>query len=434
MKYCRVRRECSSGSVCAKYDHKVASGDLVYDANQHKILQTLDLVEVNISNFYKSESENTIPIRQRDNLCLHNVEQQQETNCERIVKPQTATRLTSVVREDSTRINVASPIRRPRGIYIWGDVGTGKTLIMDLFFTNSKVSKKRRVHFHKFMLEIHERIHKRKQHLLSEHGRDVQINLSSERDAISYVAKCIAEEASLLCFDEFQVLDICDAMILTKFFGELWAQGTVLVATSNRPPDDLYKDGLNRSYFVPFIRRLEKECVVRQIGGSFDYRMSTSARDNSFFVPNKFSTEPDKRLHEDFNSHAIASIQSLNSTLALKPVFATVPVMMGRHLDVEVLIERRINAVNANADDVAGICYTHFSYLCEGDRGAADFQALCRHFHTVYLQSVPRLSVLEHDKVIDKQHEHMIALLLHPHFSFVFLGPPVHHFGRRALR
>ena len=164
------------------------------------------------------------------------------------------------------------PPPRLKGMYIYGQVGVGKTMAMDVFYTHCPLASKRRVHFHKFMLEIHQRIHAYKQRLLLQYGREVHINLSSERDAIAAVAHDVADECRLLCFDEFQVTDICDAMMLAKFFGVLWERGTVLVATSNRPPTDLYKDGLNRSYFLPFIDRLQEECVVWDMGTGEDYR------------------------------------------------------------------------------------------------------------------------------------------------------------------
>jgi len=138
-----------------------------------------------------------------------------------------------------------------RGVYVYGEVGTGKTLLMDKFFRACTTHRKRRVHFHEFLLEIHQRIRVFKQGLIEQYGRSVQLekNVPSERDAIEQVALQVADEAWLLCFDEFQVTDVADALILHRFFNVLWNRGVVLVATSNRPPTDLYKNGINRSYF-----------------------------------------------------------------------------------------------------------------------------------------------------------------------------------------
>jgi len=263
-----------------------------------------------------------------------------------------------------------------RGLYLYGSVGTGKTFLMDLFFENVNISSKRRVHFHKFMLEIHQRIHRFKQDILQQHGRDVNINTSSERDAIVQVARQIAAEAQLLCFDEFQVTDICDAMILSKFFGELWARGTVLVATSNRPPSDLYKDGLNRSYFLPFIRRLEELCVVKHIASTRDYRQDAVQHEDTYFMP----------LGAAATDKLIAAFWGDIERRGSKPSQGIrVPVMMNRVFTVPV------------GDLKTRICYVDFARLCEEDRGAADYQALCRAFDTIYLDGVPALNILKHD-------------------------------------
>ena len=130
-----------------------------------------------------------------------------------------------------------------KGFYLFGSVGTGKTMLMDMFYNSIKYPTKRRTHFHSFMLDIHKRMHDHKQFLLKTYGRDVHINMSSERDPIVYIASSISKESRVLCFDEFQVTDVCDALILRRLFNELWKNGVVLVATSNRPPKDLYLNG-----------------------------------------------------------------------------------------------------------------------------------------------------------------------------------------------
>ena len=150
------------------------------------------------------------------------------------------------------------PLQVPRGVYIWGSIGTGKTMLMDLLFENAHIKRKKRVHFHKFCLNVHKRIH-----LIKKHSREVKDRITSESEAIEIVANELSREATVLCFDEFQVTDIADALMLSKLFAILWEHGTVLVTTSNRPPVDLYKDGLNRQYFLPFIERLETQCIGR---------------------------------------------------------------------------------------------------------------------------------------------------------------------------
>ncbi|MGB7040127.1 MAG: cell division protein ZapE, partial [Xanthobacteraceae bacterium] len=164
-----------------------------------------------------------------------------------------------------------------KGLYIYGAVGRGKTMLMDFFFEASPVVRKRRAHFHEFMIDVHERVHAIRQKM--------RLGECQGEDPIKIVADALAEEAWLLCFDEFHVTDIADAMILGRLFTHLFAQGIVMVATSNVAPEDLYKDGLNRALFVPFIELLQQRMDVVWLDARTDFRLEKLGGKAVWYVP-----------------------------------------------------------------------------------------------------------------------------------------------------
>jgi len=292
----------------------------------------------------------------------------------------------------------ADRVRIPRGVYVYGEVGSGKSMLVDMFFDRCAIGKKRRVHFHQFMLEVHRRVHDAKQRDLAEHGRRQNIDLSEggdfsgQRDPVRRVAREIAAEAWLLCFDEFQVTDVADALIMRTLFSELWQCGTVCVFTSNRPPSALYEGGINREYFEPWIDALSRQCAVVAVGTGADHRQGTAELPGQFHYP----------LTPRTAAALEAQLAELTDHRPLT-VGATVPVMMGRTL-----------AVPRSA---VGVAAFSFGALCERNLSAADYRALCTHFHTLVLSGVPELSTAQHNEarrfitLVDELYEARVRLV-----------------------
>ena len=245
----------------------------------------------------------------------------------------------------------AGPIK---GLYIHGDVGRGKTMLMDLFFGLSSVERKRRAHFHEFMADVHERLNAVRQEMKA--GRIV------DADPIRHVADALAEESWLLCFDEFHVTDIADAMILGRLFTRLFEQGVVVVATSNVEPDDLYKDGLNRALFVPFITLLRAHMDVVRLEAPKDFRLEKLSGQPVWYVP----------ADEDAEVALNIAWQRLTGMLSGEP--CEIP-MKGRVIRV--------------AEAAKGVARFSFAQLCGQPLGASDYLRIAREFHTIILDRVP---------------------------------------------
>jgi cell division protein ZapE len=256
----------------------------------------------------------------------------------------------------------AQPVSR-RGVYLWGPVGRGKSMLMDLFFETAPTASRRRTHFHLFMGEIHRLIDVWRKGDAA--ARKARFGQHKGDDPIPPVADAVARSATLLCFDELQVTDIADAMILGRLFEALFARGVTLVATSNRVPDDLYKDGINRQLFVPFIDMIKQRLQVVGVAGAHDYRLDRLRAAGTWFSP----VDPD---HErSFERLWREMLDGAEET--------------GAELEV---LGRRITLPHA----AGGMLRASFASLCSVALGPNDYIAMAQAFHTVFLEDVPKLT------------------------------------------
>jgi len=266
----------------------------------------------------------------------------------------------------------------PQGLYIFGGVGRGKSMLMDLFFQAAPVALKRRVHFHAFMLEVHDSLHRRRQ------------SGEANGDPIPPLAQEIAAGAWLLCFDEFHVSNIADAMLLGRLFESLFDLGVVVVSTSNLAPDELYAGGLQRERFLPFIELLKERMDVLELDGAVDYRLKR-LKDLSVY-------------HHPLGAAATAALDQAFERLSDgATATAATMIVQGRRLTVP-------RAAN-------GVARMSYAALCEQPLGAADYLCIAEHFHTVILRNVPRLTPRNRDRawrfttLIDALYEKKVKLI-----------------------
>jgi cell division protein ZapE len=270
----------------------------------------------------------------------------------------------------------------PRGLYIHGEVGRGKTMLMDLFFQHCPVAHKRRAHFHEFMADVHERIYGFRQSIAR--GELV------DADVIGLTAQSIFDDAWLLCFDEFHVTDIADAMILGRLFTKLFELGTIVVATSNVAPEDLYKGGLNRALFLPFIAQISDHMDVLRLDARTDFRLEKLVGVRMWLVP--ANREADAALDE-------AWIKLTGNAV-------------GRPRDIP--IKGRVLHVPCSAQGVARF---FFAELCEKPLAASDYLRLAHDYHTIMIDRIPVMDYAERNAakrfitLIDALYDNAVKLM-----------------------
>jgi cell division protein ZapE len=270
----------------------------------------------------------------------------------------------------------------PRGLYIHGEVGRGKTMLMDLFFQASPVAHKRRAHFHEFMADVHERIYGFRQNIARGEIAD--------GDVIALTAESIFDQTWLLCFDEFHVTDIADAMILGRLFSKLFDLGTVVVATSNVAPEDLYKDGLNRALFIPFIAQISAHMDVLRLDARTDFRLEKLAGVKMWLVP--ADREADAALDKAW--------AKMTGSAPCKPR--------------DISIKGRVLHVPCSAHGVARFS---FADLCEKPLAASDYLRLAHDYHTMLVDRIPAMDYAERNAakrfiaLIDTLYDNAVKLM-----------------------
>lgn len=280
----------------------------------------------------------------------------------------------SVLNRISRRMGGRAPVR---GLYLWGGVGRGKTYLMDVFYESLPFRRKMRSHFHRFMQRVHAELR----------------TLVGEKNPLDIVASRFAKEALVICFDEFFVSDITDAMILGSLFEKLFAQGVTLVATSNIVPDDLYKDGLQRERFLPAIEVLKRHVQVINVDSGIDYRLRVLEKAEIYHQP--LDATADQSLDRSFRELA--------------------PALGLCESDCQISINERNIPARKLADDVA---WFDFIPMCVSPRSAADYIEIARQFHAVLLSNVPRMDVSQDDAVrrfinmVDEFYDRNVKLIL----------------------
>ncbi|KAJ3220273.1 hypothetical protein HDU67_003288 [Dinochytrium kinnereticum] len=356
----------------AVYRRKVAAGQLRDDPFQQNTMQVLQRLHdtliayqpppiVNVDVKTSSGSSHKVGLEQLDSE---------------------ATSMFSLFSRKWWQSSAEKPVKEifgPQGLYVYGSVGTGKTMTMDMFYHSIDVERKRRVHFHAFMLDVHRRVHQ------------LRKELSAGFDPIPPVAQELANQAWLLCFDELQVTDITDAMLLRRLFYELFKRGVVVFTTSNRPPDDLYKNGIQRSSFLPTIDLLKGRCLIHSLDSGVDYRVTGRRQSSAFYHP----------LDKSTVDKVEAVWQHLTQGQEVKPRKLD---FFGRSLVLP--------------ETVGPIVRADFQALCGQPHSAPDFLTMAQEFKVLILTNVPKLSFAQRNEarrfitLIDALYENRVKLII----------------------
>ena len=370
---------------------RIQNGDMIHDAAQERASKRLSNLQKALIGYSNLSVIDYVQLQEAQAQAKLNTVEKEESQKEE----------TKDEEVENTKEEEDLKIRVPRGLFLHGKVGTGKTHLMDMFHnTTSSIPphKKRRVHFHSFLQNVHKRIHDLKQYDLKHHGRNFAVDTSVERNPIHRVGVQLANEVSLLCFDEFQVTDVADALILSQLFEVLFQRGTVVVATSNRHPEALYEGGLNRGYFLPFIDLLKRYCIVHDMNHEVDYREVTTLGSDNLFFGSTSSSKNNEKDYEDFleNFHCIATSTSQH---------VKIDAAFNRHLVVPKVyeyVDTRTSIGDEKNGEDENVCVKvarfHFSNLCNADLGSSDYRAVAQQFDAVIIDEIPVLTLKEHDQ------------------------------------
>ncbi|KAG5512065.1 hypothetical protein GH5_08021 [Leishmania sp. Ghana 2012 LV757] len=312
---------------------------------------------------------------------------------------------------------VYHPLSQVKGLYVWGGVGCGKTMLMDLLYDNAPPEiRKRRLHFHQFMLDMQKTSqsirYKSKEEIQDPANRrnmvryntsdDLRRTPDAEINLFDEVAQRMISDVELLCFDEVAVSDVAHAMILKRLFHSFYKIGLVVIFTSNRPIDDLYKDGLNRGGFIPFIDLVKRQCTIHHMNSNIDHRLLGHQADT-------YLTPMNSENNAKFEKLFLEMCKAMPATERRLEVF-------GR----DVIVPRACG----------GVCYFHFFELCGGEKSAADYEVIARTFHTVFINGVPQFPYENSDVknrfllLIDTLYEHRCKVMIHAAVEPVHLQAP----------